>query len=81
MQAAESIPAVKVFSTMDNLWKLFYDSPKKAEALKELQSVLKLPELKVVKPSDTKWLSHERCVQAIRRALRLDSYTTTALRS
>ena len=70
MQAAESIPAVKkMFGTMGNLWKLFYYSPKKAEALKEVQSVLNLPELKVVKPSDTRWLSHERCVRAIRKEL------------
>ncbi len=38
---------------------LFY---KKAEAV---QSILQLPELKVTKPSDTRWFSHERCVQAI----------------
>ena len=70
MQAAESIPAVKkMFGKMGNLWKLFYYSPKKAEALKEIQSVLKLPELKAVKPSDTRWLSHERCVRAICKEL------------
>ena len=34
-----------------------------------VQSVLKLPELKIVKPSDTRWLSHERCVRAIYREL------------
>ena len=28
---------------------------------------LKLPELKVVKPSDTRWLSHERYIHAIRK--------------
>ena len=70
MQAAESIAPVKnMFGTMGNLWKLFYYSPKKAEALKEVQSVLKLPELKIVKPSHTRWLSHERYVQAIRKEL------------
>ena len=70
MQAAESIaPVKKMFGTMGNLWKLFYYSLKKAEALKEVQSVLKLPELKIVKPSHTRWLSHERCVRAIRKEL------------
>ena len=70
MQVVESIPAVKkMFGTMGNLWKFFYYSPKKAEALKEVQSVLKLPEIKVVKPSDTRWLSHEQCVPAIRKEL------------
>ena len=66
MQAANSVPEVnKMFGTMGNIWKLFFYSPKKAESLKEVQSVLKLPELKIVKPSDTRWLSHERCVRAI----------------
>ena len=70
MQAAESIaPVKKMFGTMGNLWKLFYYSPKKSEALKEVQSVLKLPELKIVKPSHTRWLSQERCVRAIRKEL------------
>ena len=54
---------------MTNLWKLFYYSPKKAEALKVVQAVLSLPELKVVKPSSTRWLSHEWCLRAIRKDL------------
>ena len=66
IQAADSVRAVKrMIGTMSNLWKLFYYSPKKAEALKHVLSVLSLPELKVVKPSETRWLSHERCVRAI----------------
>lgn len=58
-----------MFGTIANLWKLFYYSPKKAEALKDVQSVLSLPELKVVKPSTTRWLAHERCVRAIHKEL------------
>ena len=42
---------------------------KKDEALKDVQNILNLPELKVVKPSDTRWLSHERCVRAILKEL------------
>ena len=45
----------RMFGTTTNLWKLFY-SPKKAEALKNLQSVLCMPQHKVVKPSNTRWL-------------------------
>ena len=48
---------------------VFYYSPKKAEALKNVQSVLCMPELKVVKPSVTRWLSHEQCMKAIRKEL------------
>ena len=67
VQAAASVPEIqKVFGMMVNLWKLFHYSPKKAEMLKE---ILKLPLLKVVKPSDTRWLSHERCMRAIRKDL------------
>ena len=70
MQAAISVPEVKkMFGTMGNIWKLCFYSPKKAESLKEVQSVLKLPELKILKPSDTRWLSHECCVRAIYREL------------
>lgn len=70
IQAAENITVInKIFTMMGNLWKLFFYSPKKAEALKEVQSALKLPQLKVVKPSSTRWLSHERCMRAISREL------------
>ena len=70
MQAANSVPEIKkMFGTMGNIWKLFFYSPKKAESLKAVQSVLKLPELKIVKPSDTRWLSYEHCVWAIYREL------------
>ena len=48
---------------------MFYYSPQKVEKKKEVLSVLKLPELKVIKPSSTRWLSHERCIKAIRKEL------------
>ncbi len=31
-----------------------------------IQQILQLPELKVSKPSDTRWLVHEKCVRAVR---------------
>ena len=31
-----------------------------------VQQVLDLPELKIAKPSDTCWLTHERCVKAVK---------------
>ena len=36
------------------------------QSLKEIQKVLDLPELKIVKPSDTRWLAHEHCVKAVK---------------
>ena len=46
--------------------KFFHYSPKRAESLKEIQKVLDLPELKIVKTSDICWLAHERCVKAVK---------------
>ena len=54
-----------VYVTLSTLWRLFYYSPKRAQSLKEVQKVLDFPELKIVKPSDTRWLAHERCLTAV----------------
>ena len=43
-----------VYTSLMTLWKFFHYSPKRAESLKEIQKVLDLPELKIVKPSDTR---------------------------
>ena len=66
MQAANNTPGIAyVYKTLTTLWKHFHYSPKQAVCLKEVQSVLELPEMKVIKPSDTRWLAHERCVKAV----------------
>ena len=44
----------------------FHYSPKRSENLKKVQRGLNLPKLKIVKPSDTRWLAHERCVKAVK---------------
>ena len=67
VQAANATPGIKhVYTTLMTLWKFFHYFPKRAESLKEIQKVLDLPELKIVKPSDTRWLAHERCVKAVK---------------
>ena len=67
MQAANATPGIKhVYTTLMMLWKFFHYSPKIAESLKEIQKVLDLPEVKIVKPLDTRWLVHEHCVKAIK---------------
>ena len=48
------------------LWKFFHYSPKRAQPLKLVQPVLDLPELKVAKPSDTRWRVHEGCVKGVK---------------
>ena len=58
------------FGTMTSIWKFFfYYSPQKAEALKDIQAVIGFPELKIVKPSDTRWLSHEHYIKVICKEL------------
>lgn len=39
-----------MFGMMTNLWKVFFCSPTKVKKLKEVQAVLNLLELKIVKP-------------------------------
>ena len=67
VQAANSTNGIKhVYVTLTALWKFFHYSPKRVESLKMVQQVLKLPELKIAKLSDTRWLAHERCVKAVK---------------
>ena len=49
---------------LTSLWKFFHYSPKRCENLKK---ILDLPELKIVKPSDTRWLAHEECVTTVKK--------------
>ena len=75
VQAASITPGIKhVYITLTTLWKFFQYSPKRAECLKAVQRVLNMPELKVIKPSDTRWLVHERCVKAVK-----DNYTAIVI--
>ena len=53
-----------------SVWKMFHYSPKKFSALKEMQAFINLPQLKMIKPSDTRWLAHDRSVKAIRCSTR-----------
>ena len=59
----------RVFGTLLTMWKAFHYSPKKAEELAEVQAFLNAPEIKITKPSDTRWLARERCVQTVRQSL------------
>ncbi len=65
VQAANHTEGIKRVYNFD-LQKFFHYSPKRSENLKEVQRVLNLPELKIVEPSDTRWLAHERCVKAVK---------------
>ena len=77
MQAAYSTTGIKhVYTTLTTLWKYFHYFPKRAESLKAIQHVLNLPEMKVIKPSDTRWLVHERCIKAVKESYTALTVTT-----
>ena len=67
--ANEHCEVQRVLGTLLTIWKTFHYSPKKAEKLVEIQAVLNAPEIKIHKPSDTRWLARERCVRAVRKSL------------
>ena len=76
--AARCLPSLKkVFATLMSVWKMFHYSPKKFSALKEMQAFVNHPQLKMFKPSETRWLAHDRSVKAIRCSIRplIDRYT------
>ena len=57
VQAGNATVGIKhVYVTLTTLWKFLHFSPKWAQSLKDVQKVLGLPELKVVKPCDTRWM-------------------------
>ena len=67
VQAANSIPGSKhVYVTLTSLWKFFQYSSKRTKSLKQFQHILDMPAVKVIKPSDTCWLAHERCVKGVK---------------
>ena len=67
--AAEHTEVKRVLGTLLTIWKAFHYSPKKAEKLAEIQAELQAPEIKMQKPSDTRWLARERAIRAVRRSL------------
>ena len=78
VSAARCLPSLKkVFATLMSVWKMFQYSPKKFSALKEMQALVNYPQLKMIKPSDARWLAHSRSVKAIRCSMRplIDRYT------
>ena len=67
--AAEHTELNRVLDTLLTIWKAFHYSPKNAEKLAEIQAEFDSPEIKMQKPSDTRWLARERAVRAVRKSL------------
>ena len=71
VSAARCLPSLKkVFTTLMSVWKMFQYYPKKFSAPKEMEALVNHPQLKMIKPRDTRWLAHNRSVKAIRCSMR-----------
>ncbi|XP_071138765.1 zinc finger protein 862-like isoform X2 [Mytilus edulis] len=69
-QASDNIPYLQKFK--DILRQLFYyyqNSAVRMSGLKEIELILGTPSIKLKEVADTRWLSHESAVTAIRRCL------------
>ena len=75
ISAAEEHRQVKrVLVTLLSIWKAFHYSPQKAEKLAEIQAELNCPELKMQKPSDTRWLARERAIRGASKFASIGGY-------
>ena len=64
---------------MTSVWKLSYYFPPKSGDIEGHPGCSCFPVLKIMKSSDTRWLSHERCVKAIFKDLLPLSQTLSQL--
>lgn len=54
---------------MMTIWRIFHFSALKKDKLEEMQRLMNHPEMKMIKPSDTRWIAYQRCVTAVRKSL------------
>ena len=62
-------PVEEVLRTLMGIWKVFHYSSKKKDELVEMMNVYNSPVMKMIKPSDTRWVAYERCTNAVRISL------------
>ena len=55
--------------TLRQLFYFYENSSVRSSGLKALQELLETPELKLKKPLDTRWLSHDAACQALKKTL------------
>ncbi|KAK3086416.1 hypothetical protein FSP39_018175 [Pinctada imbricata] len=69
-QAADAVPYLKKFKAiLQQMFKFYQNSAVRMAGLKEFESILGDPAVKLREIADTRWLSHENAVTAIRRCL------------
>jgi len=70
VHAAQKYPDVKrMFSLLNSLWRLIYDSPKNLRIFKDIQDILHGPDIDLVRNGNTRWTSHYRCISATIKCL------------
>ena len=62
-------PIKQLFSALNSLWRLFSQSPKRTQILRDIQEALHDPVLSLIQPGDTRWTSHYRAVTAVVKCL------------
>lgn len=62
-------PIKRIVSLLRSVYTTFSQSPKRLTELLEIQEAYDLKSLKIVEPSYTRWLSHERCIIVIWKRL------------
>lgn len=68
-QAARDIPDMNSYSrTLSSVFRYFHNSALRSNRLREIQSVLHLPELKFTELNSVRWLSMEGAVKAVYRS-------------
>ena len=55
--------------TLEQLFYFYENSPVRLSGLKALEELLETPELKLKKPLDTHWLSHDAACQTLKKVL------------
>ncbi|XP_071169572.1 zinc finger protein 862-like [Mytilus edulis] len=69
-QATDNIPYLKKFKDLlQQIFKFYQNSAVRMSGLKEIETILGGPQLKMKEVLDTRWLSHDRAVTAIRECL------------
>lgn len=69
-QAADEVPYMKKFKAiLAQLYRFYEHSSVRTAGLKDIQNVLSAPDLHLKRASDTRWLSHDLAVTAVRKSL------------
>ena len=70
-EASNAVALVKRFEKILNQTYTFFSrSSVRTAELREMQTVLEKPHLKLQRPTETRWLSHQNAIDALRRSFK-----------